>query len=551
MVSFRGVVVAFVVLAGCRSTRPPAPAPAQPGDTVPAPAAADGRGEEAGTAGASWDAAAVEAVAEGGGEGEPAPVSPRVRVTEAVDAACGPDYFLRQPAALADLDRDGALERASVVREGRELVVRLYRLPGLVKAGEWRIPGDSVEVGATRCKDRTAGDLWIHAGVAHDPRGESWSHTLYHLEGGGLKAVAEDIVQSNLFFDLDGDGCIDPIVSDAEGGRVLRGGSWSRLPEGFEPMRLFGLPFGHSQQEAVDLDADGDLDLGMVDPTAVKLVDAKTLETVWSRPGYVWNAHLVRWGERILLVANIGETLEIIGVDAEHAVLLSFASESYQDPIPGLDAAGDGSVLALHSLLTQLLEPGATGPVDLGVTLAGALDDTSPQLGPVLLDGDDAPDLLGVRVLDAGHPMIAFHGSEAKYELVLLPPPGKGDGRVIWQAAVNGALSAEAWVVDLEGDRKYEIVLDESAGYSSCDRTSSGSVSTLYLLDGEGGVLWQDVERSEYFGEGRPPDLEAHARAMDLWGDQRRAVRVRAAGKEWYLLPAGAEASGPIPACLE
>ncbi|MBI5487076.1 MAG: hypothetical protein HY905_07065 [Deltaproteobacteria bacterium] len=551
MAAFRGLVVAIVVVAGCRSTRPPAPGPAQPGDTVHAVAAVEARAEGGGTEGTSSDATAVEAIADGDVEAEAPPVSARIHVTEALDAACGPDYFLRQPAALADLDRDGALERASVVREGRELVVRLYRLPGLAKAGEWRILGDYVEVGATRCKDRTAGDLWLHVGVAHDERGESWTNSLYHLEGGGLKVVAEDIVQSNLFFDLDGDGCIDPIVSDARGGRVLRGGSWTRLPAGFEPMRLFGLPFGHSQMEAVDLDGDGDIDIGMVDPTGLKLVDAKTLETVWSRPGYVWNAHLAPWGGRTVLVANIGETFEVLGVDAEHAVLVSMPSESYQDPIPGLDPAGDGSVLALHSLQTQLLEPGAAGPVDLGVTLAGALDDTLPSLGPVLLDGDDARDLLGVRVLDAGHPMIAFPGSEAKYELVLLPPPGKGEGRVIRQGAVNGSLSAEPWLVDLEGDRKYEIVLHESAGYSSCDRTSSGSVSTLYLLDGEGGVLWQDVERNEYYGEGRQPDLEAHARAMDLWGDERRAVRVRAGGEEWYLLPAGAEASGPIPVCLE
>ena len=169
----------------------------------------------------------------------------------------------------------------------------------------------------------------------------------------------------------------------------------------------------------------------------------------------------------------------------------------------------------------------------------------------VRLDIDETPDLLGVRMVEPGHPMLAFPGSVAKYELLLLAPPGTGEGRMIRQAEVNGHLNVEVSVVDLEGDGKSEIVLREAAGWSSCDRESNGSTSTLYLLDGEGSVLWGDADRTEYYEPGRYPEVAARARAMDLWGDGRTAVRVRAGGKEWYLLPASAASSEPIPVCLE
>jgi hypothetical protein len=209
-------------------------------------------------------------------------------------------------------------------------------------------------------------------------------------------------------------------------------------------------------------------------------------------------------------------------------------------------------VLALHEQTTQLLDARAPAqPTTLAVTLAGPLSDVALRLGPVRIDGDPAPDLLGVRMLEPGHPMLAFAGSRGTYELLLLPPPGTGEGRVIRQAEVNGALQVTPQLVDLEGDGTYEIVLEESAGFSSCDRESNGSTATLYLLDGDGTVLWTDESRTEYFGgPGPAPDLHAHARALELGDGGPFVVRVRAGNQEWYLLPAGS-ALPDLPVCLE
>jgi hypothetical protein len=542
------LLVVLAALTACRSARSPSAAPAAPVDTS-SPAV-----DDASAAGAAPEEPARADAAPAPDTGADSGTSPAsVRVTPAVAASCGPDSFLRQPHALADLDRDGALERVSVVRDGDSFVVRLHRLPDLAAAGEWRVRGDYVEVGTTRCKDRTDGDLWLHVGVAHDPRGESWTHTLYHLAGGELVAAAEDLKQSNLSIDNDGDGCVDPAVLDGEGGgRWLHDGAWERLPAGVNPMRLAGAPFGRSQQESVDLDGDGERELLVMGPDLVSVVDVPSWRTSWQVRGPSASARVTSWQGRTVVAAGYDETFQILAADAEHAALAKFDAASYAELIPELDPAGDGSVLALHEQTTQLLDARAPAqPTTLAVTLAGPLSDVALRLGPVRIDGDPAPDLLGVRMLEPGHPMLAFAGSRGTYELLLLPPPGTGEGRVIRQAEVNGALQVTPQLVDLEGDGTYEIVLEESAGFSSCDRESNGSTATLYLLDGDGTVLWTDESRTEYFGgPGPAPDLHAHARALELGDGGPFVVRVRAGNQEWYLLPAGS-ALPDLPVCLE
>jgi hypothetical protein len=541
------LLVVLAALAACRSARSPSAAPAAPVDTS-SPAVDDASAEGA----APGDAAPADAAPAPDAGADSGTPSASIRVTPAVAASCGPDSFLRQPDALADLDRDGALERVSVVRDGDSFVVRLHRLPDLAAAGEWRVRGDYVEVGTTRCKDRTDGDLWLHVGVAHDPRGESWTHTLYHLAGGALVAAAEDIKQSNLFIDIDGDGCVDPAVLDGEGGRWLRGGSWERLPAAVDPMRLAGAPFGRSQQESVDLDGDGERELLVAGADRVSVVDVPSWRTSWEVRGPSASGRVTSWQGRTVIAAGYDETFEILAADAEHAALAKFDAESYLELIPELDPAGDGSVLALHAQRTELLDARGPGlPTELEVTLAGPLSDVVPRLGPVRIDGDATPELLGVRMLEPGHPMLAFAGSVGKYELLLLPPPGTGEGRVIRQAEANGALQVTPQLVDLQGDGTYEIVLEESAGFSSCDRESNGSTATLYLLDGDGTVLWTDESRTEYFGgPGPAPDLHAHARSLELGDGGPFVVRVRAGNQEWYLLPAGS-ALPDLPVCLE
>lgn len=493
---------------------------------------------------------AAGAPAEAGVKASPS----RVRVTEPRQALCGPDALRRQPDALADLDRDGELERASVVREGSDhLVVRLHRLPDYDEVGRWKLRGDSIQVGSTRCRGRAEGDLWLHVGVSHDPRGESWTHKLYHLEGGDLVVAAEGIRQSNLFVDLDGDGCVDPVVQDdAGGGRVLFGGAWKALPSDLEPMRLMGEPFGHGQVQAVDLDGDGDRDLLTVAGDGVQIRDAGTLAPAWSAKEPVRSAQLATWQGRRVITAHRGDRIEVYAAEEGVARLASFEAESYARVVPELDPAGDGSALALRGHETALVEASSSERVvKLGVELARPLLEDGSPLGPVVLDREGRAELVGVRTIESGHPMLAFPGSRAVYELVALEPPGDGAKRVLYRGEVGGELSLDLWLVDLERDGNFELLVKERAGFSSCDRRSTGASSTLMLLDGDGRELWRDERRTEYFQRGRWTELSARPRAMDLWGDGRLAVRVRAGGQEWFVVPADAPLPESLPVCLQ
>jgi hypothetical protein len=427
-------------------------------------------------------------------------------------------------------------------------------VPGLAELARFSLDGDYVEVGATRCKGRTAGDLWLHVGVALDPKGNAWVHTLHHLVGRKLEPALGGIKQSNLSFDLDGDGCVDPLVLDDAGkGRALLAGVWQKLPDELEPMRLVGRPFGHGQQQAVDLDGDGELELVAVRGTELRIVHARDFSTVWSLPGTVWSANVTTWGGKTVLVANVNGLLQVLAPTAAHERLASFQGESYFKLVPELDPKGDGSVLAIRTLDTELLSTAAPAKLlPLRLSLGLPADDAEPRLGPVRFAPGAEPEVLAVRVVEHGHPMVAFPGSEASYELVLLGAGAVGGGRVIHRGQANGELGVQASPVDLEGDGVFEILLHESAGYSTCDLKGGGSSSTLSLLDGTGAVTWADEQRHESWNSGeRPVDLEAHARPLDLWGDGRRALRIRAGNRERYLLPGGASVPQPIPVCLE
>ena len=87
----------------------------------------------------------------------------------------------------------------------------------------------------------------------------------------------------------------------------------------------------------------------------------------------------------------------------------------------------------------------------------------------------------------------------------------------------------------------------------NCDISSGGgSSATWRLLDGDGGVLWEDEERHQSYSPGRRDvDQLARARPVDLFGDGRLALRMRAGGQEWYVVPASAELPDPVPPCIE
>jgi hypothetical protein len=436
------------------------------------------------------------------------------------------------------------------MRVGKSMQVRLYRVPGLEKIGEWTVPGDYAEVANTRCRDKREGDLYLHVGVSHDKKGINWTHALYHLEGKELRSIADGMDQSSLFLDLDGDGCPDPMVVDKKAARILINGKWRDVPVDFDPLSWQGLDFSDSQSAAIDLDGDGDLDVLTGHPPRV--IDINTQSVVWTHHDKDAFADLITWENRPAIAIRSDDRLYIIAADATHRVITDLTSKIYVGVLPGLDPAGDGSTLAVSTLKSGIitaLEPNRL--IELGFTFSAAADDRMPRLGPVRIDDDNQPDLLGVRILEPGSPMLAFPGSESKYDLILTDPPGTGTPRVIRHVATNGEAAVRASLVDLNGSGKYQIIVDESTIFSSCDMKSNGSTSTLMLLDGNGGVLWRDEPRTEYFSGGRNADMKAHARPLELSDDGRLSLRIRAAGEEWYIVPSDAAVPKAIPPCLE
>ena len=486
-------------------------------------------------------------------DAEPLATADRFRTTSKVAANCGPDYIRRQPNALADLDGDGQFERVSLVREGRELIVRIHSIPSLAVEHTWKMPGDYVEVGTTRQVPGRKGELWLSVGVASDAQGTKWEHAIHHFDGKTLRVAISDVAQGYFQLDFDGDGLPDPLVDTKSGAKVLRKGVWVSLPKGIVASTLHGMPMGFGQEQAVDLDGDGDRDLLVNAYNHLSIIEADSFREVWRRDEKVWNASIARWAGEAVLFANLEKVLHVFAANPSHTVLARFDDATYGKLVGELDPAGDNGTLALLSLRSQLVQRGKPQErIALDVALAGSFHDDLVSLGPVLIDGDAKPDLLGLRILDVGG--IAFGGQDGgDYELVVLSPPGVGPGRRIWKKEVSGATHAMAGLVDLDHDGRYEIVVRDGGSYANCDiSTGGGSDSTWRLLDGDGNVLWEDEQRFHSFSPGhRDVDMQAHGRPVDLFGDGRLALRMRAAGQEWYVVPASAELPEPMPPCIE
>jgi hypothetical protein len=466
-----------------------------------------------------------------------------------VHATCGTDGVERQPHALADLDHDGHLDRASVVREGRKLIISLHTVPGLERRRSFTLPGDYVEIGATRWKNRPDGDLWLIVGSALDERGERWKHDVFHLEGDRLAVAYPNARQASFHIDVDADGRPDPLIDTDHGAFVLRGQTWQALPPNIHPFLLQGMSVGDQQQVATDLDGDGKPDLLHHTDEALEIVESASFRVTARIPGKTWNAAITTWAGRTVIVANLSEVVHVIAADATHGKLSSFPGPSYVALRPELDPSGDGKVLALHSLSTHLVD--RSGEVDLGLDLAGPAFDARPRIGPVRIDADAVPELLGVRMLAHGSPSFLGTG-RGEYELVLLPPPGKGPGRRIYHRdEIFGDTRVQAGLVDLDGDGRHEILLAEQGSYSNCDMSGGNSESTVRILDGTGAELWSDAKRSSFFGGRERVDREADTRVLDLSGDGRLAVRFRAVDEEWYVLPTSAQVPEAPPPCLE
>jgi hypothetical protein len=306
----------------------------------------------------------------------------------------------------------------------------------------------------------------------------------------------------------------------------------------------------------VDLDRDGKLEVVVDAIDGLRVVSVPGLRTLVHAPSRKGRSRIVPWGGRYYVYTRYGSPA------AGHLCALGGGGlrdiVSWTDavgPNVGVDPAGDGSLLVMNlaggSELRSAKSPSSVVR-RLDVHILAAVDPAIARLGPVRVDADRRPDVVGVRYLSRGSPARGGTG-ETRYEIVLLGPGGSGAPRVIRRAAISGEGGVSAGLVDLDGDGRYEILLEEVASYMNCDLDSGGgSSSRWFLLDGTGKELWTDQLRGREFGPHRAPrDATARATVLDLAGDATRAIRFRTPVSEWYVVPGEAAVPDVIPPCLE
>jgi hypothetical protein len=552
------------LLVACGARRGPDGAP---GDDTRAAASADatpGLADPAlpdGTASGDL-AAAAAGEATGPDAGDPPErgpwVGPAVEQTAPRDVLCAETGY--QPIAPADVDGDGRLDRLAARRDGNQFVLTLHALPELDEVARWTIRADYVEPALTRRGETTAGDLWLHVGVVTDPETSTWEFTLRHLVDGELQVLstAAGSGRPNLMYDLDGDGTVDPIVDGDGGPLALLPSGPRQLAATATATRFAGLPAPYGRQTPVDLDGDGDLDLAAETTTDLLVVEAATLREVWRFPSTGTLVDVVPWsaapGGAVIagLVDVTGPTnaTRLFAAEVGHRELGAWVhgDGDYVRIRTGVDPAGDGSLLPLSPVLRSALlaAPGET-PEPLELEFASTGEPAESALRPARFAGGAGPELPGTRMLGFGSPAMGGTG-ESVYELRLVPPPGRGAGRLVRTGELPGEGGPSVWSVDLEGDGTRELLLEETTSYMTCDMSGGGSTARWLLLRGDGTLLWRDDDRHREFGEGYRHDGTADARLLEL--GSRRGLRLRTASQEWWVFAAGT-APAALPACLE
>jgi hypothetical protein len=470
----------------------------------------------------------------------------RLRVTPRVEARCGPDWLERHPTPLADLDGDGVPDRVSITREGGQFVVRLYDVPSFRLHGEWKLPDGYLELGTPIRRATNRGDLWIALATeridAHTVKPNS---TLYHLEGGRLVAVATDVVGARFGIDLDGDGRVDPIGSREGREGAWLGDRWVELavPPG---SYLFGAPLANGQQEAVDLEGDGARELIMTSLQRLAIVEWPSLRERWALAGDVFQPNLMRWGGAWVTAVKHDHKLKLYTTDASHAPIVEYADASpYSERQLAIDVAGR-SWLVIDGVRPRLADRASPARGnELPGELLQRLGHAADPLGPVRVRADEPAGLVAMR----RRPLDAF-------EIVVVDPATRAARRIIWSHpdSMTEMLDIAAHLIDLDGDGIAELLIDERSSIEEHHGFSFLS-SHLSIVDGNGVELWNEgTPRSTSWpshGDGafRAHDEDAHVREMDF-GDGTRALRVRSARDEYYVVAARSQLA-TIPACLE
>jgi hypothetical protein len=410
----------------------------------------------------------------------------------------------------------------------------------------------------TRRAQGEAGDLWVHVGVVEDVATSRWKFTVERPAGDGFEPIwsGESSSHPNFRLDLDGDGAMDPILPGDDGLQAWVGGTLVDVPIESTPDQFHGLPAAWGLETAVDLDGDGDRDVIADAMDGLHVVDVPLFRSAWKKASQGTISLVLSWAGRPVIGTHLDVLTQgrvsVLAPDAAHVALADFPrTGEFVELLAGVDPAGDGSLLPLHLARESALlapTPGAT-PEPLGFDLAVSGDPLTPRARPGRFLGGSVDELVGVRILSMGSPAVGGTG-ETNYELVLVPAPGRGAGRVIRKTSIHGEGWIGAFVVDLENDGENEILLHESSAFAYCNIMDGGGSSSWWsLLRGDGTVLWQDEPRRYEFGPDYRHDAQAKAVLVDLFPDGAHGLRLRTADAEWWVLPAAHDVVPPV--CLE
>jgi hypothetical protein len=465
-----------------------------------------------------------------------------VKLTPKVAAPCGPDYLERHATSVSDLDGNGTLDRVGITREATAIVVRLYELPSLVEKASWKLtPANGyLEVATPRRRDSKRGDLWITVGVPAANNG--WDETLYHLEGGKLAPISTKHRNLSIRVDVDGDRREDPIgTAGTKPQALLANGTWLTLPSS----EVEGAPIANQQQEATDLDGNGTRDLVVQHLDKLSVVEVPAMREVWSVKGKPFDAHVVRWGAELVVVASVDEKLRVYsGKGALITQPSSAASYSLAQTAIGSQLVVTGHPWHFYDRANPTK---STGTVD---ALAARIDDAVAPFGPFKLAATDVAGLVAVTHTP-GKPLV----------LSLVDPATRALRRVVWTApSATSRVSDDTHttLVDLDRDGVLEILV-EDVTRTVMHHGASWNTYQMRLVSGATAkVLWQEPgQRSDRWthdggkrGKMRQTQVDGtHVRAFDL-GDGTMPLRVRSARDEYYILAASSKLKA-VPACLE
>jgi hypothetical protein len=470
----------------------------------------------------------------------------QVSETPVKEVQCGESGYM--PLAPVDIDGDGLPERPAAVRNGKNFDVALYEVPSFKKTFSASMRADSLRIVTTPNTKGKTGDLWVHVGISTDEKGTAWEHELLHLEDGALvsKAKLPTGERPNLTLDLDGDGRVDPILSDEKGTFALLGDkkiTFANTPS--STFGISGMPGPYGFESPVDLDSDGDLDVFAQTYDWIGVIDLKQQKLVWKKEVKETSSSLVRWAGAPAIMVTEDDSY-LLDTTSAHKKILSLGQKvfyihlssqrapSYVYP----DKNGQGILTERFGLGMLWATPESKQVIELPYQIAMPADLSH---GPQGLSN-----LIALEQTGWGDASMGGMG-ESKFSLRVASLSSMKLSEPFYQTSINGEGALGVSFFDLNGDKENEILLEARSTYMDCDMQGGGGGSQWRIIKSDGTLLYEDASRYFSYARGYRNDQSADAAVLDL-GNHHRAVRFRTWNQEWWVADTSLQ---EIPACLE